>query len=202
MGYQHERGLPAALQVEQQVDHVLPGLAVKVAGGLVGQQDLRAGAQRPRHGHALLLAAGELGREVVGAVREAHLIEQGAGGLEGIQPAGELERKGDVLQGRHGGHQVERLEDDADVGAADQRQRVLAESGQLVTRHPHGATGGSLQSGHHHQQRGLAGAAGADDGDGLSCIDRQADVLEDFNRAGAGGKGERHIVESDDRLDH
>ena len=61
-----------------------PGLAVEVAGGLVRQQDLRAGAQRPRHRDALLLAAGELGREMVGAVRQAHLVEQRAGRVEGI----------------------------------------------------------------------------------------------------------------------
>ena len=64
---------------------------------------------------------------------EADLVEQRAGRLEGVGLAGELQRQGHVLQRRHGRHEVERLEDDADVGAAHERQRVLAELHEIVT---------------------------------------------------------------------
>ena len=38
------------------------GAAVEVAGGLVGEDDLGPAGEGPGHGHALLLAAGELAR--------------------------------------------------------------------------------------------------------------------------------------------
>ena len=51
-------------------------LRVEVAGRLVGEDDGRAGDQRPRHGDALLLAAGELGRAVRAAAGEADAVDQ------------------------------------------------------------------------------------------------------------------------------
>ena len=41
----------------------------------------------------------------------------------------ELQRQGDVFQGRERGNQVERLEDEADAAAAEQRPLVVAEAG-------------------------------------------------------------------------
>ena len=115
VGDEDERRLAAALQAEQQVDHLLAGLAVEIAGRLVGQDDLRAGAQGPGDGDALLLAAGELRREMIGAVRQPDLVQQARRRLEGVGLAGELQRQRHVLQRRHGRHQMERLEYDADV---------------------------------------------------------------------------------------
>ena len=48
-----------------------PECAVEVAGGLVGEDERRVGHERAGDGHALLLAAGQLGRLVVEAVAEA-----------------------------------------------------------------------------------------------------------------------------------
>ena len=73
---EHQGRLAPALQAEQQVDDLLAGLAVEVAGRLVGQDDLRARAQGAGDGDALLLAAGELRREMIGAMRQPHLGEQ------------------------------------------------------------------------------------------------------------------------------
>ena len=70
--------LPAPLQAEQQIDHLLAGLAVEVAGRLVGQDDLRARAERAGDGHALLLAARELRREMIGAMRRGRPRPAGA----------------------------------------------------------------------------------------------------------------------------
>ena len=47
--------------------------------------------------------------------------------VEGIVAVEELERQRYVLERRHGRHEVERLEDDADIGGAKPRQIVLAE---------------------------------------------------------------------------
>ena len=50
-----------------------------------------------------------------------------AGDLEGVADIGELERHGDVFERRHVGDQMEGLEDDADVAAAEFRDMVFAE---------------------------------------------------------------------------
>ena len=47
-----------------EAQHILACFAVQVAGGLVGQKDGRLGGQRPGDGHTLLLAAGELARQI------------------------------------------------------------------------------------------------------------------------------------------
>ena len=58
------------------VHDLVGGLRVEVAGRLVGQQDRRVVDQRARDRHALLLAAGELARVVVLAVRQAERGER------------------------------------------------------------------------------------------------------------------------------
>ena len=56
-----------------------------------------------------------------------------------VLDAGELERHRDVFQRRHGRDQMERLEHDPDIAAAEARQRVLAERGERLARGHHGA---------------------------------------------------------------
>ena len=58
-----------------------PGLAVEVAGGFVGEQDPRPRDERAGDRHALLFAAGQLARQVVQALAQADLRQQGACGI-------------------------------------------------------------------------------------------------------------------------
>ena len=60
-------------QRAHDVQHLAGQLGVERRGRLVEEQDPRLQRQRPGDGHALLLAAGELGRIVARAVREADL---------------------------------------------------------------------------------------------------------------------------------
>ena len=109
-----------------------PGRLVEVAGRLVGDQDRRdrrrwrgrwrrAAARRPR-------AAPDNGDRRSPRPTAAQL---GLGALEGVGGAGELERQGDVLERRHGRHEVEGLEDDADAPAAKAGERVLVEAREI-----------------------------------------------------------------------
>ena len=74
--------LRVAVDVEQQLDDLMPGRAVEVAGRLVGEQDRRIVGERAGDRDALLLAARELRRVVMAAIGEADLVQQrlGAGG--------------------------------------------------------------------------------------------------------------------------
>src|ERR1700737_2247946 len=68
------RGTGAVDAVEQTHD-ADGGRRVEVPGGLIGEQDQRTVHERPRDGDALLLAAGELVREVVGLLCQTDEVE-------------------------------------------------------------------------------------------------------------------------------
>ena len=71
MGDDDEGGSGLLLDVHQLELGVLPQLGVERAEGLVEQQQLRRLGERPRQGHALALAAGDLMRLAPGEVLEA-----------------------------------------------------------------------------------------------------------------------------------
>ena len=71
MRHQHQRGAAAGVAREQQIDDLLAGGLVEIAGRLVGHQDRRIGRQRARERHALLLAARQFGRIMVEPLGQA-----------------------------------------------------------------------------------------------------------------------------------
>jgi hypothetical protein len=75
------------------------------------------------------------------------------------------------------------LEDDADAVAAEQRQRVFAETAQLLAGDRDAASGGPLQPGDHHHHRRFAGAGRADNADGLAGADRKIESAQDVDLA-------------------
>src|SRR5690242_14103332 len=68
---QHERLTTGAVELGEEVHDVAGGLAIEVAGRLVGPDDGRVRHQRAGDGDALALAAGHLCRTVALAVAEA-----------------------------------------------------------------------------------------------------------------------------------
>ena len=79
----------AVLAVErlQQVEDLVAGLAIEVAGRLVAQQQRRVGDDRAGDADALLLAAGELPRVVLRAVGEADDRQRDAARASGARPS-------------------------------------------------------------------------------------------------------------------
>ena len=71
------------------------------------------------------------------------------------------------------------------MAAAEARQRVLVELVQVLAGHRHRAGVGPLQPGHHHQQRGFAGAGRPDQANRLAAAYIEVDVFEDMNAGGA-----------------
>ena len=67
---------PLDVQLLEQVHHRFAVLRVEVAGRLVGEQDRRLAAHGAGDGDALLLTAGELAGQVLGAVRHADALER------------------------------------------------------------------------------------------------------------------------------
>ena len=109
----HHDGASLAMQFAQQAQDDLFVDRIQIAGGLVGQNDFRIVDQGARDAHPLLLAAGELGGQMPGAVFQAH-VGQRRERLLLVGHAVKVLRQHDVFERGQVRNQVELLEDEAD----------------------------------------------------------------------------------------
>ena len=165
----------------EQLEHRGRRLRVEVAGRLVGQDQRGVVDERPRDGHALLLAA----RQAVGKARARGRRGRPAraGRARAPRPARrrtavQLERQQQVLLDGEQRDQVEELEDEADVAAPEARARVLVERGEIGAVDHHAARRRAVDAGDQVEQRRLAGAAPPDQHDDLPARDRDRDVAQ------------------------
>src|SRR5207244_13608063 len=100
----------------EQFDDPAGGVFVEVAGGLVGEQQLRPVGEGPGDGDALPLAAAQLARLMVGAFAQPDRVEQLEGTPPPVAASGAIEHDGqlDVLGGGEGVEQSEVPKDEAD----------------------------------------------------------------------------------------
>ena len=122
--------MPLAVEFLQQRHDLQAGARVERAGRLVGEDQQRARDQRARDRHALLLAAGELRRLVVGALGEPDLAPASRARARGAPRAGDArvdQRQLDVLERRGAREQVEVLEHEADAAVAHRGELVAGE---------------------------------------------------------------------------
>jgi len=91
-------------------------------------------------------------------------------------------RQRHVLEHRHALKQVEELEDQPDVPAAQPGQVVLAVPGDLLTRHSDLPLVGGIQAGDQVQQRGFAAARRPHQSDELALTDAQVDPTQGADR--------------------
>ena len=130
-----------------------PVCDVERPGRLVAQQHVGPLGDRPRDRHALLLAAGQLRREVVQPLAQA---DQLAAPPRAASGRGDLGDQGDVLARGQAGDQVVELEHEADVLAAVAGQRGVVGGGQVVVAVADGAGGRHVEPAEDVQQRRLA----------------------------------------------
>src|SRR6185437_13240932 len=71
------------------------------------------------------------------------------------------------------------------MGATKARQAVFVELAQILLGDDHGAGIRTLQPGHHHKQRRLAGPRWTQQGHGLAVCYMQPDILQDMDAGGA-----------------
>src|SRR5690606_32493953 len=171
---------------------------VEIAGGLVGDQQLRRRGKRPGDRHALLLAA----RKLAGIVRQTLAQPDGRQlaprDLESVAYIGQLQRPRDVSQRGHVGNEVEGLEDDADIAAAEIRHLVLVHRVQACAVDVDLAAVQPFETGKHHQQCRLAGTGRADNANRFARIDRKVDPLQHMNGGGRLAECEIGFFQIDD----
>ena len=181
----------------QERQHLGAGAGVQVAGRLVGEDHLRPAHQRPRAGHALLLAAGELAGPVLEPLAEVQDLDHLVPPLLRRLPAGQVQRQQDVLLGGQRGQQVEGLEDEADPAAAQQGQGLVVQLGQLHPADLHRAGRGGVQAGQAVHQRGLAGSGRAHDRGELPLAEADGDAVQRADGGGAGAVGLDEVAGQD-----
>ena len=68
-------GFALTVQFLKDCEHLHAGLAIEIAGGLVGQNQIRFVHQRSSDRHPLLLPTRKLTGQVFGPIGQAHLLE-------------------------------------------------------------------------------------------------------------------------------
>ena len=190
MGDQQDPDPELGPQLVEQVEDLLLDGDVEGAGGLVGDQEPRAGQDRERDQHPLQLPAGELmgeGVEDPSRLGQAHPLERrvherlallaamGAGHerrrLEGLGP--------DRAHRVQGGARV--LRHEAQHPPAQRQELPLAQARHLAALDPdrpvHAGAAGAEQAQHGPRDRGLARAGLADQGEGTARADGEGDPV-------------------------
>src|SRR5690606_10710218 len=154
-----------------------------------GQEQGRVGNERAGNGDALLLAAGELCGGVVKTLGQAYGVEgfEGDFSADGRFDAFVDEGEFDVFECGGARNEVEALEDESQVVAAQQGELVVGEVGDIESAEVVASGGGRIQAADDVHGGGFAGAAGAHDGDKFAVIDAEVDAVEgtDFGVAAA-----------------
>ena len=152
-----ERGSLAIDALEQR-QHLLLAGGVQVARRLVEQQHARPHGKRSSDRDALLLAAGELRREVAGPIGETHLREpfEHAAAPLACRHARIDEWQLDIAVGARTGQQVVGLEHEADAAAAYVGAVRLVERGHLLADQLVRALAGAIEAAEDREQRRLA----------------------------------------------
>ena len=138
----------------------------------------RIGDDRPRDRDALLLAAGELGGEVVERGRPCRPppARRRPARRSAAPEPGVGERQLDVRQRRGPRHEVEALEDEADLAVAQVSELVLGDVADVDAVEQVAPGGGRVEAAEHVHQRPLAAARAAHDGHELAPRDAQRDA--------------------------
>src|SRR6266446_1080822 len=174
-----------------QLHDFIGAFAVEVAGGLVAEEKGGVGDDGAGDGYTLLLSAGELARIVVHAVGEA---DDAKGGFDvlaaiGSRELGEQKRELDVLESGEHGNEVVHLKDETDVARTPLRELVAGHVSDLVAGHSDAAVRGDVKPAEQIEQGGLAGAAGAHEGDEIAFVDVEIEALQDLDFFAAAAVG-------------
>ncbi len=176
----HDHGSAFLGQALHNLQYLTDQLRVQSRGGFVKQHDFRFHGQGAGNGCALLLATGHLGRIVVLALVDTHLVQVGFGALDGFF-LGNLEhvnrRFNNVFKHGHVGPEIEALEHHGKfcpdqfnlfVIRRDTFALTVGCEPYWVAVHDNVAGGGCFQQVDATQEGTLAGTGAADQGNHIA----------------------------------
>ena len=161
-----------ALQLADLAAQLGAHLGIERGQRLVEQQQARPGRQRTGQGHALLLAARQLGRVALGLRAQAHQGQHLGHTLARLRRRLPVQPEGHVLRGREIGKQRIALEHHAKATACGRPARdvIALEQHPALVRHVDAADDA--------QQRGLAAARRAEQADELARLHVQVNAAQ------------------------
>ena len=173
MGHHHGGELVLIADLHELLLQVAPAEGIEGPEGFIEQQQLRLDRQGAGDRHPLAHAAGQFAGQLVAGMAQAHhldvLLHQGLAVLAGEAGHHLIDGQGDVLLHREPGQQRVVLEHHHLVGARALHRFAI---------HQHRAARGQIEAGDHVQQRALATAGVADQGDEFAFADVEIDSLE------------------------
>ena len=168
-------------------------MGVEVTGRLVGQHQRRGERQRAGDGHALLLPAGELARQVVEPIAETDGAQQFPRRLAPRRRHGSLgdhPRHQHVLRRRECRQQMVKLEDEPDAACPQRGQGAFRQRRRLASAEHVRSAARRLEQADQVEQRRLARTRRSDQRGELAAGDRQVDAVQHLDRdVGAGAVG-------------
>ena len=184
---QQDRDAQFLIDVYEVLHDLLGCHRVERGDRLVRENDMRVLRQRARQRDALLLSAGELIRTHIGLVQNANLVQR----LERLEFVLFAERAQQHAPERHVRHaggehvfdhacardEIKRLEHHADP-APELPQALAGQARDIGAVYCQRAGCDLMHAVDGTQQRGLARAGTANDGDEFTVIDAQADVVQ------------------------
>jgi hypothetical protein len=202
---EHRRAAVLAHELAEHRVHLVGRRSVELARRLVGEEDAgtvgECGAQRD----ALLLAARERARAAVALLGEADAVEQLVGAREPLPAhAAQAELERDELPGGELGRERAAV---VLVGVPEHRRAVAREPArrqlpELLAVDADGAGGRPVEPGEQAQERRLAGAARAEDGEHLAVGDPEREPLQ-RRRVSLGRRMHaEHVLQLDRRHAH
>ena len=186
-----ERDADLLLQVDELDLHLLAQLGIERRQRLVEQQHRRMRDERPRDGHALLLAAGQLVRIALAETREPNVGER-FGDFRADLPARRLrhlERKRDVALDGHVRKERVALEHRA------HRPVFGRPVGEILPVEQDAASIGQVEARDHAQERRLAASGRPEQREEFPRVDREAHAVDGSERA----ETARHVPDLEER---
>jgi hypothetical protein len=172
VGHEHEGGAQPAVQGGDLGAHLLAELPVQGGHRLVEEQHLRLEDERAGQGHPLALAARETVHGAAGQLAQADEVERARHPRRDVGPGHvrHLEAEGDVAF--DGAVREERVVLEDGVHRAAVRRDV----GHVAAGEEHAPRVGRVEPGHQPEERGLAAARRAEEGEEFAGPDLQRDL--------------------------
>src|SRR5229473_1267065 len=197
-------GRALSIELLEQEQNFVAGLAVQRSGRLVGEDQGRVVDQSAGDAHPLLLPAGKLARPVLRPISKADAIQRGEGAAAALDRghAAIAERQRDILLGGGTRKHGRRLKDEADFCASDRGAPILVERADVPSLEPVQPRIGTVEKTEQTHEGGFARAGAADEGHELACFDRQRDVAHGVDAAGAREMALAQRRDADQRFGH